>query len=460
MNQEPPSISGGECQFLDWLRVLAVLGVFFFHTFRPFFFGWDWNVLNTDRSLVLTFFGAFFFSWGMSLFFVLAGAASWFALRSRPGRQFLHERSLRLLIPLFVGFLLLSPPQAYIEALTHERFAGFFFQFLPWFFAHMPISWHAPWIGDYAYHLWFLEFLWLFTLLALPLFLFLRGAGGSRLLNTLAAWCAKPGGIFLFIVPLALIQMTLRPAFPSMNDWADFVFYLAFFVYGFLLLSRPSFAEAICRHQWIALVIGLLAFFGITGAVLTGPGSAWEFSPSYTVGSLLYQLVYSINTWAWLVFVLSCGIRWLNRNSKVLGPANEAVLPFYVLQQPVIIVIAFYVVQWPMAILPKWLIICTLALAMTLVLYELVIRRVNAIRWLFGMKPRQRTPYQDSNGREQEGHQAEALGGKAEQPILVHIWKEDPTDAMPKALRCSLTGFPNSVTNAEEPKNRTFQTRN
>ncbi len=78
-----------------------------------------------------------------------------------------------------------------------------------------------------------------------------------------------------------------------------------------------------------------------------------------------------------------------------------------------IIAIAFYVVQWPLAILPKWLIIWTLALATTLVLYELLIRRVNAIRWLFGMKPRQRTPREDWNGREQEGHQAEALGGKA-----------------------------------------------
>ena len=396
--------------FLDWLRVLAVLGVFFFHTFRPFDFLGDWNVLNTDRSLVLTFFGAFFFSWGMPLFFVLAGAASWFALRSRPGRQFLRERSLRLLLPLFVGFLLLSPPQAYVEALTHGRFAGSFFQFYPWFFEHIQISWHAAWI-NYIYHLWFLAFLWLYSLLALPLFLFLRGAAGQRVLGKLAAWCSRPGGIFLFIVPLALIQMALRVPFPANEDWADFVFYLAFFVYGFLLVSRPSFAEAICRHQWIALVLGLLAFFSIGATIFAGPGVAWEFSPSYTAGSLLYQLVYSINTWAWLVFVLSCGIRWLNRNSKVLGPANEAVLPFYVLQQPVIIVIAFYVVQWHMAILPKWLIICTLALAMILVLYELVIRRVNAMRWLFGMKPRQRTPHQDSNGREQEGHKAEALGG-------------------------------------------------
>jgi hypothetical protein len=62
-----------------------------------------------------------------------------------------------------------------------------------------------------------------------------------------------------------------------------------------------------------------------------------------------------------------------------------------------------------MAILPKWLIIWTLALPITLLLYELLIRRVNPIRWLFGMKPRQRTPQEDRNNREQEGHKAESV---------------------------------------------------
>jgi glucan biosynthesis protein C len=82
----------------------------------------------------------------------------------------------------------------------------------------------------------------------------------------------------------------------------------------------------------------------MTATLLAGPGLSWVTSPSYTPGTLLFQLLRSINTWAWLIVILSSGISYLNRNSKVLRSANEAVLPFYVLQQPVIIVIAFYVV--------------------------------------------------------------------------------------------------------------------
>ena len=427
---EPARTKRERLFFLDWLRVLAVLGVFFFHTLRPFDSLLDWNVKNPGRSFIATVLEAFFVQWGMPLFFVLAGAASWFALGSRPGHRFVRERSLRLLLPLLIGFLLLSPPQAYLEALTHGHFVGTFFQFLPWFVAHLQISWHAPWI-NYTYHLWFLEFLWLFTLLALPLFLFLRAAAGQPLIERLARWSAKPGGIFLFIVPIALIQMTLRVAFPMLYDWADFLYFFAFFVYGYLLFSRPSFGQALRTHGRIALVIGLTAFFIMLATYFAGYLVAWETSPTYTTGYLLYQLLRSMNTWAWLVFILSCGIRWLNRNSKVLGPANEAVLPFYVFQQPVILLIAFYVVQWPMGILPKWLIISTLALLLILMVYELLIRRVNTMRWLFGLKPRQHPLREGGYGREPYRRQAESPSGKADQPVTLHAWKEAPSEGMP-----------------------------
>ncbi len=414
--------------YLDWLRVLAVLAVFYFHTLRPFDIT-DWHVKNAQHSLVLTIFMDAFALWGMALFFVLSGAACWFALRSRSGRQFLRERSLRLLVPLLVGYLLFSPLQAYFEALNHGTFAGSFLQFVPTFFAHVEIGWHALWIS-YPYHLWFLEFLWVFSLIALPLFLFLRGAAGSRVIDKLAAWCARPGAIFLFIIPLALIRVTVWAAFPGEHDWGEFAYYLTFFVYGYLLFSRSSFVEAIHKQGWIALGIGILCLLIILAVYATGYLEIWASSPNYTPGALLYQVIPSIYAWAWIVFILSCGIRWLNFNTKRLPEANEAVLPFYVLQQPAIILIAFYVVQWNMPILPKWLIISTLALALTLTVYELLIRRINVMRWLFGMKPRQRTPREDGNKREYEGHKAETPDDKVDQPAPAHTRTEDPSPVM------------------------------
>jgi hypothetical protein len=66
--------------------------------------------------------------------------------------------------------------------------------------------------------------------------------------------------------------------------------------------------------------------------------------------------------------------------------ANEAVLPFYLLHQTVIVILAFYVVQWQSGALLKFLVISLSALAITLLLYEFVIRRTRLTRFLFGMK--------------------------------------------------------------------------
>ena len=399
--------------YLDWLRVLAVLAVFLYHTLRPFDIA-DWHVKNVDQSDVVTVIMNAFALWGMPLFFVLAGAASYFALRSRTGRQFLRERSLRLLVPLFVGFLLFSPLQAYFEALNHRRFVGSFFQFVPWFVAQPQLSWHAPWL-NYPYHLWFLEFLWVCSLIALPLFVFFRRASGSRLLDKLAVWCAVPGGILLFIVPLALIRVTVWAAFPGEHDWGELAIYLAFYVYGYVLFSRPAFVEAIRRQIWIALSVGVLSLLLILLAYVAGYLDTWESAANLTPGALMYQVTPIIYSWAWLAFVLACGIRWLNIATNRLPEANEAVLPIYVLHQPAIVLIAFYVVQWNMGILPKWLIIATLAVALTFGLYALVIRRVDWLRWLFGMKPLQRRPDKNREnliGDRQESRMAEALDAK------------------------------------------------
>lgn len=401
--------------YLDWLRVLAVLTVFYYHTWRPFDIT-DWHVKNAQQSLGVTIVMVLVALWGMPLFFVLAGAASWFALRSRTGRLFLRERSLRLLVPLLVGFLLFSPLQAYLEALNHGTFSDSFLQFVPWYVAHLQISWHAPWIS-YPYHLWFLEFLWVCSLLALPLFLYLRGPAGSRVIDRLAVWCARPGGILLFVFPLALVRVTVGAAFPGEHDWGELAVYLTLFVYGYLLFSRPAFVEAIRRQRWIALGLGIACLLLMLWAYAAGYLETWASAPNFTLGALLYQVIPTIYTWAWLVFVLACGIRWLNFTAKRLPEANEAVLPFYVLQQPAIVLIAFYVVQWPMGILPKWLVISTLALALTLVVYGLVVRPVNWLRWLFGMKPRPHTARplrKDLNGRADAEHQAEARGSRAE----------------------------------------------
>ena len=102
--------------YLDWLQVLAVLGVFLFHAVHPFDDLTNWHIKNVEKSALATFYAGFFNLWGMPFFFLMAGATSWFSLRRRTAGRYIRERVTRLLIPFIVGAIVLTPIQAYYEA--------------------------------------------------------------------------------------------------------------------------------------------------------------------------------------------------------------------------------------------------------------------------------------------------------------------------------------------------------
>jgi peptidoglycan/LPS O-acetylase OafA/YrhL len=85
--------------------------------------------------------------------------------------------------------------------------------------------------------------------------------------------------------------------------------------------------------------------------------------------------------------MLVVGMRFLDTSSKWLQYGREASYPFFIFHQPAIVIIAFFVVGWQLYPLTKLLIVVIGSLAATLGLYELLVRRINPVRALFGMKP-------------------------------------------------------------------------
>jgi len=101
---------------------------------------------------------------------------------------------------------------------------------------------------------------------------------------------------------------------------------------------------------------------------------------------VLFQIIMSIANWSWVVFILSLGVRYLNFNNKVVNYGNDAVLPFYVLHQTIILVVGWFVITWDIGILPKYLIIIVVSFVLIMALYELLIRRLSIVRFFFGMR--------------------------------------------------------------------------
>ena len=126
---------------IDWLRVIAMLGVFVLHCTR-FFCTEDWHVkapVEQQSDIWAIMRGIFLWLWLMEMFFFAAGFATNYVLRRRTTRQYLVERFKRLVIPLYtVGLFILVAPQAYFEAFTHGQITGSFWQNLPLYYRNLP----------------------------------------------------------------------------------------------------------------------------------------------------------------------------------------------------------------------------------------------------------------------------------------------------------------------------------
>jgi peptidoglycan/LPS O-acetylase OafA/YrhL len=365
---------------VDWLRVLAFTGVFFYHAAR-FFNSSDWHIKNAETSLGLDLVTTLFELWGLQFIFLISGASIWFALRPGEAFQFLRDRALRLLLPLALGILVLAPPQVYLERLTHGDFQGSFFHYLPRFFED-----DFAWTGV---HLWYLEYLFLFTLVLMPLFVWLKHPTGQRVLDGLGRLSRRPGVIFLWVLPLALVLGLvdpfglMRPAPPEAV--LRLVIYPFFVVCGFVIFRDAGIQQAIIRQRPAALVLTLVA--SATMPVVATGIREWGWKRDLPLVALVMTLA-GLLAWAYILTFLGYGMRYLSANRPLLAYANEAVLPFYILHQPIILLIGYFVVPLALPIAVKYLIIAPLAFGLTLGLYEYGVRRWNLARRVFGLKAR------------------------------------------------------------------------
>jgi peptidoglycan/LPS O-acetylase OafA/YrhL len=151
--------------YLDWLRVLAILTVFVYHTTRLFNVE-DWAVKNPTWYPSVEAWNRFATAWMLPLIFVVSGASLFYAVGKGEGGwrgagKFIKDKALRLLVPVVVCDLTHASLQAYLNRLTHGEFSGSYFQYLPqYFFDDFELE---------GAHLWYLWVLFVFSVLLYPL---------------------------------------------------------------------------------------------------------------------------------------------------------------------------------------------------------------------------------------------------------------------------------------------------
>jgi hypothetical protein len=320
--------------YLDWLRVILLFGVFLYHVIRPFDPLIDWHINNAEQSDIILTILLLVNPWGIPLFFLVAGAASMFALRRRSNRQFIGERVTRLLIPFIVGSILLTPFQKYLEALHKESFQGTFLSYIPEMLVEIISgNFFTPLVfGRWGLHLWFLGFLFVYSLLALPVFRWFNRDAGKSFVSWLGRMAEVRGGILLFVLPLALARVLVQPFFAvEERGWLDFVYFLLFFILGYIIYSDDRFQGAVRRDRWLLFAGGIMGLVGFFGLFAVYGDVVLQWGLTFIVPwSIILIFAFTLMSWGWALDVLYLGMKYLNlarirkRNHHALLPASPA----------------------------------------------------------------------------------------------------------------------------------------
>ena len=375
--------------YMDWLRVWAMTFVFLVHCAMPFSDVEDaWHIQFDQTNMAFSMFSGFPYQWVMHLFFFLAGTGTFLALGSRTPRQYLVERFQRLFVPFLFGSLAFTALQEYVSETSKYGSQGSFLQFYPRLYADCIVN--SPGIlrfDCFGSHLWFLGFLFLYSILTLPLIVWLSDSYKSGLINRMAAFSEKWGGILVFFLPTALIQAGLRARFPGHTDWSDFFLWLIYFALGYVFMSDRRFLDSVVRHRYFALGTGVVCLVIMSILLLNfGYVDVWEINPEFSTGYALYQVLRSFNSWLWVIAFVGLGIRHLDIGNGLVRYSREALLPFYIVHHVVLVLLAFMLIPWHPPLLVKFLTLLTSAFLITLGLYELLVRRFKWLRFLFGLR--------------------------------------------------------------------------
>ena len=370
--------------YLDWLRVLAIFFVFIYHSTR-FFNLEDWEVKNLIRYEWVEVWNIFAWNWMMPFIFVISGASLFYAVGKTGAGKFVKDKVLRLLVPYLVGLFTHATLQVYLRQITHGEFSGSYFQFLPVYISGTFKEYGILGIEELiAMHLWYLEVLFVFTLLLYPLMRWLKGSG-RRVLSAIGSFLSIPGMVYLLALPSVLLMAFADPNNPVIAEkeggWS-LVIYLWLLFAGFILLSAERLEASIKRLRWLSLAMAAVLTVIFLAIVVITRGIVAFGTPLYTFAFAIA----GFSSWCWILAFTGLGIQYLNFRVPALQYANEAVLPFYILHQSVLICVGYFVVQWPIPDALKWVVILVTSFAIIMGLYEYLIRRINVLRFLFGMK--------------------------------------------------------------------------
>lgn len=374
---------------LDWLRVIA-FGLLVIYHVGMYYVSWDWHVKSPAASIAPEPFMLLTSPWRMSLLFLISGVATAFMFERQPA-GLLRRRSWQLLLPLLFGMAVIVPPQAYYQVVEQ----------LPGGYSESYWAFYGKYLSDYRgfcdsdgclrvptwNHLWFLPYLWSYTVLAWLLWRLLPASALSRLRQWIGVALNGWGALIVPVVILAAARLLLVSRFEQTHaltdDWYNHAQYASIFLIGFLAAFNTRFWESLRHLRWFSLAAA--------GACYAAMIHVWYFAgyndaqPPPLELRLALRVVWAVDQWCAIVALLGFAYRWRDADSPMLRYLTLAVFPLYILHQTVIVVLAHELK--PLQLNPgiEAVILIVVTFALCLGAYELILRCA-PLQPLFGLR--------------------------------------------------------------------------
>lgn len=369
---------------MDWLRIAAFALLILYHI-GMYFVPWGWHVKidPTIDWVALPMYASN--GWRLPLLFLVSGYASAALLAKLGGAgAFARSRSARLLIPLLFAIIVVIPPQPWVELVGQHGYPHGFLHF--WAADYFRFGALDGIILPTWQHLWFVVYLWAYTMLAALLLAVVPAAMRARIADGAARLL---GGWGLLIVPM-LWWLAVYAAFPEhdethalFDDGPSHLHYLMAFGVGWLLRVRPELFAAVARCWKAAAVLAVVAFLPIAWVESTWPGDSK--APDWAV--TMFHVARQVQGWATIVALLGVADAKWNRDHPKRAMLAEAVFPFYIIHQTIIVVVGWYLLRADVAALPSFLILL-FATIIGCWLFYAIGRSIGWLRPLIGLQRR------------------------------------------------------------------------
>ena len=371
---------------LDWLRII-VFGLLIFYHIGMFFNTEDWHAKSSHINDAMEPLMWLSSPWRLPMLFFISGVAIRFLSDKLGAVRFAGDRFWRLLPVILFGMYVTVAPQTWVQLQRSGEIGPDFWTF----YQGYAFTWDGPWsIQTPTWnHLWYVAYLFVYCMLLAPVIPILRALADSRALKAVGGLFERPvlGPILMMVLPVLpfmLIRFTLSNQFETTHnliwDWANHANSFTILLYGYFFARNEALWRAVDRAlPWVGGVT--LASFAFLYVCYT------DWSAVEPHEWLLWTARIDRIVFAWTIILTLLGLarRFLNHDNAARRYLTEAVFPYYILHQTIIVVAGFWIGSMGFGVWTEFAILVAMTVIGCGLGYELV-KRVPLLRPVMGLK--------------------------------------------------------------------------